>query len=294
MGFNIGGKNKVSLTTFRWDGLHWTPEIVLGRLFWVGVAIGVALLGSIFFHRFDPSREWREGEPALPAESPEAEVVPARPLASPIALSRLTPAAPSFRFGAMVVAELRLALKGVSRWWYLVAGGLIVGELVSPLAVSRGFLIAAWIWPILIWSAMGTREARQGTDQLVFSTAHPLRRQLPACWLAGVAVGALTGSGVGARLLLARDGLGLAAWAVGALFIPTLALALGVWSGSGKLFEVVYTLLWYIGPANQVAAFDYMGATGSSSRLGTARVFLVVTFVLAALSLPGRKGQLQN
>jgi hypothetical protein len=40
-----------------------------------------------------------------------------------------------------------------------------------------------------------------------------------------------------ARPSVAGDGSGLAAWAVGALFIPTLALALGVWSGSSKLLR---------------------------------------------------------
>jgi hypothetical protein len=29
------------------------------------------------------------------------------------------------------------------------------------------------------------------------------------------------------------------AWTAGVFFIPSLALALGVWSGSSKLFEVV-------------------------------------------------------
>jgi hypothetical protein len=141
---------------------------------------------------------------------------------------------------------------------------------------------------------MGTREARQGTEQLVFSIAHPLSRQLPACWLAGVLVAMLTGSGTGLRLLLARDSAGLAAWAGGALFIPTLALALGVWSTSSKLFEVIYTLLWYIGPANQTAPLDYMGATGVSSRSGTPLVFLTCTLILGALALVGRKRQIRS
>jgi hypothetical protein len=79
---------------------------------------------------------------------------------------------------------------------------------------------------------------------------------------------------------------------VGALFIPTLALALGVWSGSGKLFEVAYMLLWYVGPLNQVAPLDYMGATAGSPRSGTPLVFLLCTFVLGALALAGRKRQI--
>jgi len=174
-----------------------------------------------------------------------------------------------------------------------VAGGLIVAGAVSPLTISRGVLVAAWIWPILIWSAMGTREARLGTGQLVFSTVYPLRRQLPACWVAGVAVAALSGCGTLVRLLAARDLMGASAWMVGALFIPTLALALGVWSGGSKLFEVVYALLWYIGPANRVPGLDFMGVTAPGG-FGAPRVFLALTLVLAALSVLGRKRQLQN
>ena len=291
MGFNFASGKVWDLTTFRWEGVHWTPGIVLGRLLWFGVGLGMAMLAAMFFHRFDLAREVRKKAPAPVSESPEHGVSAARP-ATHMTLSVL-PALPRrarrFSFGAMVRAELRLALKGFSRWWYIVAAILIAGGAVSPLAISRFWLIAAWIWPILIWSAMGTREARQGTGQLIFSTAHPLARQLPACWLAGVIVAVLTGGGSALRLVLAGDGSGLAAWAVGALFIPTLALALGVWSGSRKLFEVIYTLLWYAGPANQVPQLDYMGATGVTSPL----VFLTATLLLAAFALMGRQRQIR-
>jgi len=300
MGYNIGDSPK-DLTTFPWDGVHWTGSMILARLFWVGIALGIALLASFFFRRFDPARESAEPEPAggsapaglaTPVGLLEPELVATRSVA-PMSLSRIGSAARRFSFGAMITAELRLALKGVSRWWYAVAGGLIVAGALTPIDVSRVILVVAWIWPILIWSAMGTRENRFGTGQLVFATAHPLRRQLPACWLAGVIVAALTGCGVLARLLMARDGIAALAWTVGALFIPTLALAFGVWSGSGKLFEVVYALLWYIGPANRLAWFDFMGVTASRD-LAIPRAFLAVTLVLAALLVLGRRRQVQS
>ena len=194
----------------------------------------------------------------------------------------------------MVLAELRLALHGVSLWWYLVAAGLFAAGLFTPVSVSRGFLIAAWIWPLLIWSAMGTRETRWRTDQLVFSTAHPLRRQLPACWLAGVLIALVTGGGTGIRLLFAGEQLGLLAWTVGAFFIPTMALALGVWSGSSKLFEVLYLFLWYLGPANHVGQIDFMGAMGPLLPPRTPVFFLAVTAALAVFAIAGRKRQLTN
>jgi hypothetical protein len=192
----------------------------------------------------------------------------------------------------MVRAELRLALHGISRWWYLVAAGLFAACLFTPLPISRAFLVAAWIWPLLIWSKMGTRERLFRTDQLVFSTAHPLRRQLPACWLAGVAIAVITGGGSALRLLLVGDQLGLLAWTAGALFIPTMALALGVWSGSSKLFEVLYLFLWYLGPANHLGALDFMGASGPLLPPRTPLVFLMISAALAVFALLGRQRQL--
>jgi uncharacterized membrane protein YidH (DUF202 family) len=292
MGFNFGSARVWDLTTFHWDGIHWNSSVLLGRSVWIGLAAGAVLLAAVFFHRFDPAREHGRKPQAPPGEPQEREERAAPAVTMQVALAPLASAARRFRFGALVRAELRIALQGLGRWWYVVALGFLVGGLVSPLAISRFFLVAAWIWPILIWSAMGTREARQGTGQLVFCTAHPLRRQLPACWLAGVLVAVLTGLGPAIRLLLARDSAGLAAWTVGALFIPTLALALGVWSGSGKLFEVAYMLLWYVGPLNQVAPLDYMGATAGSPRSGTPLVFLLCTFILGVLALAGRKRQI--
>lgn len=301
VGFNLGINFKSAgqfwdLSTFRWDGLSWTREIILGRLWWLGVALGLALLAAVFFRRFDTAREGSRRKPKGAKPSVEPEVVEVRVVPEQIHTAILPPLTkrPRFSFLFMIVAELRLALHGISLWWYLVAAGLFAAGLFTPMAISRGFLIAAWIWPLLIWSAMGTRETRLRTDQLVFSTAHPLRRQLPACWLAGVIIALATGGGTGIRLLVAGEQLGLLAWTVGAFFIPTMALALGVWSGSSKLFEVLYLFLWYLGPANHVGPIDFMGAMGPLLPPRTPMFFLTVTAVLALFALAGRKRQLTN
>jgi hypothetical protein len=297
--FNLGinvktGGNFWDLTTFRFEGLAWTWEIILGRLWWLAVAVGLALLAAIFFRRFDPAQEKSN-------RSRKQKVAPAEITDEPLSHSPVHPAKlhsltkpRRFSFIFMVIAELRLALHGVSLWWYLVAAGLVAAGLFTPLFVSRGFLIAAWLWPLLIWSAMGTREKRLRTDQIVFSTAHPLRRQLPACWLAGVIITVVIGGGTGARLLVAGDQLGLLAWMAGALFIPTMALALGVWSGSSKLFEVLYLFLWYLGPANHLGYIDFMGVTGPLLPSGTPLLFLSITAALSIMAIAGRRRQLTN
>ena len=284
-------------TGLRWPGIHWDLTQVLLRLEWVGVSLGLVLLAAPFFDRFDPTRA--RNRPVGPnGVRPEGErrspLLEPAPSAAPVHLSSLG-SARSWGFYRMFRAELRLALKGSHWWWYALAGGLVVAQGASPLEISRGpLLTAAWIWPLLLWSAMGVREARHGTQQLIFSAPRVLPRQLPAGWLVGVLIAVATGGGVAVRLLLARNYSGFLGWSAGALFIPTLALALGVWTGSSRAFEGFYTGLWYIGPLNQVRGLDFTGGANGAHTVKDACLYLALAAALFACAMVGRWGQLRR
>jgi hypothetical protein len=284
--------------TFLWNGVQWSAGLVLARLSWFLVAIAFTFLAALLFDRFDPAKgRLRRVSPA-PA-SMDADPSENRPLVKPAyATFSLTPIRTReehFRFGAILLAELRLMLKGQKWWWYAVAAGLIVACAAVPDASARGMLlVCAWFWPILIWSKMGVREVRDQTSQLIFSAPHPLARQLPAVWLAGVVLALITGLGFGGRLLLAGDSRGLLAWLIGALFIPTLALTLGVWSGSSKLFEIVYTLLWYIGPMHATLQLDFMGSAPGTPHTLIPAFYFTLAIAMTAVAFLGRKRQLQT
>jgi len=282
-------------STFLWNGIHWTAPVILSRVLWVGIALLVALLAAALFDRFDATR----GKAIPDAETQTSEAVTEAVRANLVSPSAtLTPLAriPShFRFGAMLQAELRLMLKGQKWWWYAVAAGLLVGSAAAPSPGARGMVLAvAWIWPVLLWSAMGVRESRDQTNQLLFSAPHPIARQLPAVWLAGVILALLTGSGFAVRLLLGGNGRGLLAWLIGAVFIPTFALSLGVWSGSGKLFEILYTLLWYVGPMHAISPLDFMAAAPATPATIYPLIYLALAAALAFIAVAGRKHQLQT
>ena len=262
----IGGEHAVR--TFPWNGIDWTSSILLMRLLWISVAAGIAIAASLFFDRFDPARSRRK-QRAQPDRERETSSPVAPSAAHGFASSHLTPLAinsRNSRFAALVISELRLMLKGQRWWWYAGAAGMLVGQFVSPTSdVRGGFLVAAWIWPILLWSQMGCREARYNTASLMFSSERSLTRQLPSLWIAGVMVSMLTGAGSGIHLLLSSDWHSLSAWVAGACFVPSLALALGIWTGASKTFEALYTVWWYVGPAHQVPGLDFMGTTPASS-----------------------------
>ena len=83
----------------------------------------------------------------------------------------------------------RIGSRVQSPQWYIVMAGIIIACLTIPSVAVREFALpVAWGWPILIWSAIGNREIHNNVQQLAFSSASPLLRQLPAQWLAGFIV----------------------------------------------------------------------------------------------------------
>lgn len=297
-GFILGGIEHDGPTQIMtWTGIAWTPESLLQRLFWVLAALGIALVAALFFDRFDPARAWFGNRAAKKrlngANGALEEAVPAFVPVPAVHLTPLPEASRRFHFLGVLRAELRLLLKGRRWWWWIGAAGFLIATLTAPLdAVQKIVLPLAWLWPMLLWSSLGAREIRFDTTALLFSAARPLGRQLPATWLAGVVLAVLTGSGAAIRFLAAGQWDSLGAWVVGALFIPTLALTLGLWSGSSKLFEVIYLVLWYIGPMNQVPAMDYTGATAAGLASGRPLVFLGMTALLIGAAVAGRRRQL--
>jgi hypothetical protein len=289
--FSFGGLHPAT-KTFLWAGLVWTPALLLSRGMLLALALGLALLAALFFDRFDPARAgWFPQKKPKAARKIEALVEEKfavgslvngpRPPVSAAHLSPLVRTGSRTRFFSLVTAELKLLLRGHAWWWYAGAAGAFVGCLFSPLDSARsGVVVFAWLWPTLIWSQLGTREALFSTGSLIFSAPYAVPRQLLATYAAGVLVAVITGGGLGIHLLVARDFAGLGVWAVGALFIPALALALGVTTGSRKFFEALYTAWWYIGPLHHTPRADFMGTTPMSSTPGPylmAAVGLVVT-----------------
>jgi hypothetical protein len=290
--FVLGNTGDPITGVFHWSGVDWTFGILLNRFLFVGAGIALALVSAIFFDRFDTSHnrpERRTGSESLPLPETLPVARTARASAS-VPLTPLNTRAAGFVFGRLISLELKLLLKGMRWWWFLAASSLIAAALVSTPETVRSYVLPiTWLWPILSWSGLGSREVRHNTKQMVFSSAGPLRRQLPAAWMAGFIVAAVTGIGAALKLWSVGDVTGLLAWFSGALFIPSLALALGIWSNSSKLFEVIYVSLWYL-IINGVTAVDYLGANSD----GNIEVFIPLSLTLIAAAFIGRTRQIQN
>ena len=186
-------------------------------------------------------------------------------------------------------AEWHLTFKGVHGLWFVIAAAILAGELVVKADyVLLVMLPLAWIWPVAIWSGMGAREIRHGTETLIFSTPHPITRQLVAAWLVGVLVAVAMAGGVIVRLVIAGQWLALLPLLVGALFIPSLALTAGCWTGGSKLFEAGYLFVWYMASVHGVPVLDFMGRIPAAQAMGMPWVYAGLTVALVAAAGAGR------
>jgi hypothetical protein len=289
-GFVLGSTGTPVLGIFPWSGVVWTFNIIFMRLIFLGIGIFLALISSILFDRFDTSRRKpRKAKATASRQTPETATV--KQDLPTVQLTPITSPPSRFAFPRLLILELKLLFKGQRWWWYLVAGGLFIASLVvtTPENVRAIILPITWLWPVLIWSGLGNRERRYNVEQIVFSSASPLTRQLPAAWMAGFLVTVVTGGGAAINFLLAGDSVSLFIWLSAALFIPSLALTLGIWSKSSKLFEVLHVSMWYLA-LNGIDTVDYFGAN-SDGKIG---IFIPLSLGLIVMAFIVRAKQFQN
>ncbi|MFD8572676.1 hypothetical protein [Streptomyces sp. NPDC059639] len=269
------------LRTFDWDGFEPTAAYVAQRLALAGIAVLVALVPAVWFARFDPARGH------APAQR-QKQVAPAV-VAPPAVFARppVTPARTGRTGLRLLAGEARVLVRGTAWWWWAVTAALALLALcVTPATgVSRVLLPLSWIWPVLLWSRLGTQRGESGVDAFLAGYPRPARRRY-AEWTAGVLLTAVAGAGAGLRAATCGDGPGCAAWACAVLFIPTLALALGTVSRTHRLFQAVYPPLWYL-VVNGFAPLDFMGAIrdadGHPQGLSPTTLLLVTALLLGVI-----------
>jgi heme/copper-type cytochrome/quinol oxidase subunit 2 len=298
-----------TLRTFEWGGITWTSEILFERLLWMIASLLLVLIAVPIFHRFNSTHPLHPGyryhggisrnlwgrvsNRVYEVVFPKIDILQRRIYPS----LRL----PTVHLGdrsaflRALKTEMRIMVKGQPWWWYLGALSLIYFCLCSPEEdIRRTWLPIAWIWPLTIWSSLGIKEIRHRTTELIFSSPNPLRRQLTAVWTCGVIFTGLTGMGAMISFLISGTWSCALAWLLAILFIPSLATALGVWSGGSKLFEVTYLLLWYLGPIEGIPALDFLGALNDPLKSGIPLQFSLATLVFITAAYLGRYRQLQR
>lgn len=187
---------------------------------------------------------------------------------------------------SLVALELRVALRGQRWWWYLGAAAIVIAGVASLLggSVGRGAILPlALVWPVFVWSELGTHAERYRTRPIILSSpAHT--RQLLAVWLAGVGATLVLVGPVFLGTLSSTSGWAVLAFAGVVSFVPSFAVVAGVLTRSGRAFEGTYLSLWYLA-LNGVTIADFAGIHAASLDAGTPVAFGVLGGLAFAASL---------
>jgi len=289
--FNFGGATYATMPVIvDWPGVDWSPAYMLGRLSWLGLAIGLALAAALPFDRFDPASASAARTDSLLKRFFRRRQSASEPafLHAKVDLTPVADKISSFRFGALFIAELKLMFKGKQWWWYVVAVLISLLGFAGPPGGRSVTAQLAVLWPVIAWSAMGTREEQYDTTKLLFSSVDPIKGQLLANWLSGVLLGLIAVLGVSLRVIIEGDASLIPVFWVAAFFIPSLALGLGSISGSPRLFEIVYLVWWFLG-ANGVTPMDFMQGSRDVLHLPTLAIYMFIAMLMFVLAVFGRQ-----
>lgn len=294
----FGGVSGGTEYTFTWTGGGW-PGWLYGKLFvFAVVGAGLTAVGTVTFDRFSADDGGLFPWSLLPIGGTETDtdadsesdtaVTPGRDSTADNDVTELveslTPVETRDAGGLwrVVVAEARTTVAGRRRLWYVgvalvILLGLFGGELGGVL------LPLALLWPVFLLSELGVRTHKHQTRELVVSSSHPVG-QLAAEWVVGAAVLAVLVGSTVIVPILGGDAAALLGFVTTIVFVPSLALALGSFTGTGRAFEGVYLLLWYVGPVNGATTFNFAAPSGDASILPLI-VFAAVGVVSLAAAL---------
>lgn len=280
VGFIYGMKETAYAATsmFEWGGFDWNSTLITYRLLWPAVALVMLILSLAAFDRFTHSPRPARGKIRRSHRShPVSDHVPASAFHPSFSFSAIPAVRPSFALLPLIRSELLLGLKELPWIWLLIGLALLVAESVVPYQIARHYLLpAAMIWPLVFWSNLGTRESRYNTGSLLFSSAGVHTRQVVAQLAGGIVIALIMTTPMLVRAAAAADVSYVLLLLVSAAMIPSVAYALGNVSGSRKLFEVIYPMIWYGGSIDKITAIDLLGTTADSTGPGRITAFLAL------------------
>ena len=307
--FGTGGSNA---QTFRYEGGPWPAWFFAQRVGTVVIGFAVTLLAALSFNWFRATdgvvRKVRQriplGEtpPETATQTASNPQTPTDTTDSAVSTSSVgddVTIPPVTRRGAggfrrVLTMELRRLLRGQPRWWYLGAGVLAIVPTGIALTgggtegAARGLLSLVAVWPLFVWSQIGSQTARHGIRSQVLTSDYPVG-QLVAEWIAGCLITIVVGAGTFAIAVATGGPTTLIGVASLVIFPPSLALAAGLWTGSPRLFEALYLGLWYVGPLNGGFVADFAGVTTRGTSLGVPIVFAAVGVGLVVVAAQTRR-----
>jgi len=274
MGFNFSPKNELKVFVF--NGMDWPIGFLVSRLLWFAFGVGLVLLSSKFFHRFDVREKIRLVKKSKVLSEITEHVSP-----KTISLTSLPAITTDHGITAFIKTELLMLYRKGPRWFWLFNAGGMIALIFAPREIAHQFILPVlWFLQVGRWSDLTTKEKTNRIHHFTYAAYQPLRRLLPSQLIAGIILALVLASPLFVRYAIAQQFLPIAGIVAGGIFIVLFAACLGIISGGKKLFEVLFFAITYMN-INRIPFADYFGFSPTYTSI---LLVLTLSLLLAALS----------
>ena len=279
IGINIANETE-KIKTFIWQGIEPMAIHLLGTMPLLLVCLICFIFAVIYFDRFSKN--------SLPENKPTSWLIKT---VNTHVINRLDALfvilAKPFSFTRFLRLELKLLLKGHSSYWII---GLLLLNIIQ-LFISQQLLVSmvlpiSWLWCVLVLSQLGQLEKQANTVELITYSKKSAVLQSLASYSAGWVVLAMASSGSLVRFAFMAEWILLTQIFIAISFSVSLAYFCGAFTGTKRMFEILYTAIWYIGPIQAALYLDFFGVNSAASwQAGIPYYFAAISIVLLMLTV---------
>ncbi len=259
IGFNFSGNQEIK--TFLFKGMPWPALYILSRLLWVALSVALVFTASIYFNRFDSkvSMKVKKKKKNL------LENIVTGNSIQDIKLSALPSISTDYGILPFIKTELLMLFRKGHKWFWLINIGGMIALIFTPINIAHQFILPVlWFLQVGRLGDLATKEKTNRIHYFTYASYKPIERLLPSQILAGIILVATLSAPLLIRYLISGDFMPVTYILAGAVFIVSLAVALGILTGGKKLFEILFFAITYCN-LNNVPFADYFGALNNSS-----------------------------
>ena len=282
--FSLGTNGPLhdNIKTFVMDKANIDMNVLIGRFFWIAIGILVLFLASMFFRRTSLIRTKVSSNINKVMDIKHKEYNPHKR----VVLSEIFENKTYSNNLSIIHSEIKLMFATCNLWWYTAIVLCSIGVFFAKGETIYKFLIPIiWIVPICIWSKLGTIQMNFNMEDYLFTYKNYRKSQLFSSVVAGILFTILINISIIIKFIILNDFPGVMYISMGIFFVNALGMFIGNVAKNSTAFEIIYTILWYVGMLNGLTSLDFLGLTKTAVSAHIPIVFFAVGIVLLIASI---------
>lgn len=289
--FSLGTNGALhdNIKTFVMDKVSIDMNVFIGRFFWMAIGILILFFASMFFRRTSLIRTKVSSKMSKVIDTKEKEYN----YHKRVVLSEIFENKTYSNNLSIICSEFKLMFATCNLWWYIAIILCSIGVFFAKGETLYKFLIPIiWILPIFIWSKLGIIQINYNMEDYLVTYKNYRRSQLFDSVVAGILFSVLINISVIIKFIISNDYLGAIYILMGIIFVNALGMFIGNISKNPTAFEIIYTILWYVGMLNGLTSLDFIGITKAAVSAHIPIMFFTVGIVFLIASIVIKKNRI--